>query len=161
TGTPEIAISSVPGRGVIFDQSGASSGQRTVRDRAVEEILATYPAWAQPRSTVDSLGAGGGLSGARLWRFDSLRGPMVLRAWPPDGPGRDHLKGVHAWLFKLAELAFVPVPIRGEAGGSLLETENCCWEVTPWMPGAADNSQPPERAHLDAAFEGLAAVHRN
>jgi homoserine kinase type II len=86
---------------------------------------------------------------------------MVLRAWPADGPSPEHLKRVHAWLFKLAELAFVPVPIRGEAGESLLEAESCCWEVTPWMPGAADNLQPPERAHLDAAFEGLAAVHRN
>jgi len=130
-----------------------------VSGRAFDEILARYPSWVQPRSPLESLGGAGGLSGARLWRYGSEHGLLVLRAWPADGPGRTHLEQVHDWLFKLADLEFIPVPIRDQAGRSLQDHEGRLWEIAPWFAGTADVAHPPGAVRLRASFAGLAAVH--
>ncbi|MFI5460844.1 MAG: phosphotransferase enzyme family protein [Isosphaerales bacterium] len=127
--------------------------------RAFDEILARYPSWVQPRSLLESLGGAGGQSGARLWRYGSEHGLLVLRAWPADGPGRKHLEQVHDWLFKLAELGFIPVPIRDRAGRSLQDYEGRLWEIAPWLAGTAAVANPPGAVRLCAVFAGLAAVH--
>jgi len=126
---------------------------------AFDEILARYPSWVQPRSPFESLGGAGGQSGARLWRYGSEHGLLVLRAWPADGPGRKHLEQVHDWLFKLAELGFIPVPIRDRAGRSLQDYEGRLWEIAPWLAGTAAVPNPPGSGRLRASFAGLAALH--
>jgi homoserine kinase type II len=60
----------------------------------------------------------------------------------------------------MAELGFIPVPVRDRAGRSLQEYAGRLWELSPWLAGAADSSHPPAPAHLAAAFRGLAAVHQ-
>lgn len=80
-------------------------------------------------------------------------------AWPPDGPGPEHLKRVHHWLFLTQDIGFTPVPVRDLAGLSLQEFEDAHWEITPWLNGQADVSCPPTLVHLRAAFAGLAAFH--
>ncbi len=125
-----------------------------------DELFARYEARFQPGSPLESLGGGGGLSGARLWRFQAAHGRLLLRAWPPDGPGRDHVEQVHHWLTVAAELGFVPNPIRDRAGQSVQEWNGRLWEITPWLVGAADSSRPPDVGHLRVAFAGLAAFHQ-
>jgi Ser/Thr protein kinase RdoA (MazF antagonist) len=106
------------------------------------------------------LGGAGGLSGARLWRFPSQVGPLVLRAWPVPGPERGQLEWLHHWLGLAAELTFVPVPIRDRVGQTLQEHDGHFWEVSPWMPGAPDLSEPPPAQRIEAAFTALAAFHQ-
>jgi Ser/Thr protein kinase RdoA (MazF antagonist) len=122
-------------------------------------LLARYPREAQPASAIEPLGALGGLSGAELWRFRSPRGLLVLRAWPPHGPGRDHIAQVHLWLAQTASLGFVPAPLADRAGRTIVEYDGRLWELAPWMEGAPDRAQPPGAARLEAAFAGLAAFH--
>jgi Ser/Thr protein kinase RdoA (MazF antagonist) len=110
-------------------------------------------------SALESLGGRGGLSGARLWRFQAGHGQLVLRAWPAHGPGRAHLERVHHWLFAAADLEFVPVPFCDRTGRSLQDWQGSYWEVGPWLPGVADLSCPPQREHLRIAFTGMAAFH--
>ncbi len=124
------------------------------------EILFRYPASVQPVSPPRHLGSAGGLSGARLWRFDSAQGPLVLRGWPMDGSGRAHIETVHRWLFMTTELGFVPVPILDQTGRTLQEYDGRLWEITPWLAGTADLSRPPAPAHLRHGFAGLAAFHQ-
>jgi homoserine kinase type II len=83
-----------------------------------------------------------------------------LRAWPTDGPARDQLERVHGWLFKLADLGFIPVPIRDRAGQSLQDLENRLWEIAPWLSGSPDSAHPPDPVHFRKSFEGLAALHQ-
>ena len=65
-----------------------------LNDQALCELLARFPARFQPLSPLESLGGGGGLSGARLWRFRAEHGALLLRAWPSHGPGtRSHRTG--------------------------------------------------------------------
>jgi Ser/Thr protein kinase RdoA (MazF antagonist) len=127
---------------------------------ALSHLLALYPAPARALAPPTPLGNAGGGSGARLWRFDSGHGPLVARAYPPDGPGPAVLARIHGWIARLADLDFIPVPLATLDGPTLVVLDASCWEVAPWKPGAADASQPPARARLWAAMGGLAAVHQ-
>ncbi len=119
-----------------------------------------YPAQARPLVPPVPLGNAGGLSGARLWRFESGAGPMVARAWPPDGPGPDALRTIHGWLARLTDLDFIPAPVATLDGRTLIDLDGRSWEVAPWRPGSADRSRPPPPARLAIAFSALAAVHQ-
>jgi Ser/Thr protein kinase RdoA (MazF antagonist) len=125
----------------------------------VTTVLARYPSGAQPMSAVESLGNAGGLSGARLWRYQSGHGLLVLRACPPHGPGREHIARVHEWLRKGSALEFLPLPLAGSAGCTIQEAAGCLWQLEPWMPGEPDRSAP-SAAHVRAAFAGMAALHQ-
>jgi Ser/Thr protein kinase RdoA (MazF antagonist) len=57
-------------------------------------------------------------------------------------------------------LSFIPVPLQSVDGHSLLEAEGTFWELSPWMPGAADRSRAPGSARIAAAFGALATFHR-
>ena len=131
-----------------------------MNEQRLIELLARYPAPFQPRGPLQSLAGGGGLSGARLWRFRAGDFDLVLRSWPPHGPGRPHVDQVHRWLFMAADLSFIPVPLRDRQGESVQEWGETLWEVAPWMAGEADLARPPLADHLRVAFAGLAAFHQ-
>lgn len=125
-----------------------------------QAILAEYPAAFRPTGPLEPLGNAGGLSGARLWRFTSGRGALVLRAWPPEGRGREAMELVHEWLEHAVRLEFVPQPFRALDGRSLLERGGRFWELAEWKPGAAEHAQPPSAERLRAGLRGLAAFHQ-
>ena len=131
-----------------------------VNQQGFDDLLSGYQAEYRPLSPPVSLGGGGGLSGAALWRFHSRWGELLLRAWPQHGPGRTHIERVHRWLSMTAELEFVPVPIRDRAGRSYQERDGVFWEVTPWLAGEPDRATPPSVEHLHRAFAALAAFHQ-
>jgi Ser/Thr protein kinase RdoA (MazF antagonist) len=135
-------------------------GIATVSFPSLSEIISRYPFGAQPLSPPEPLGGAGGLSGARLWRYPSAQGPLVLRAWPPYGPGRDHIERIHRWLFMTTDLGFTPVPILDNNCRSIQAYDGRLWELTPWLAGSADLGQPPAPARLQHAFAGLAALHQ-
>jgi Ser/Thr protein kinase RdoA (MazF antagonist) len=125
----------------------------------LNELLARFPLHLQPNSELESLGGAGGYSGARLWRYRAAVGQLVLRSWPADGPGRAHLERIHRWLSLTADTGLTPVPFRGNNQRSLQDFQGRFWELTPWLPGAADTARPPSLEHRQAAFRGLAALH--
>ena len=129
-------------------------------DRGIGDLLARYPRRVQPLDEPEALGGAGGLSGARLWRYRSEQGPLVLRAWPPHGPGRAHLEQVHRWLLLAGDLGFIPAPIADRSGRTLQEHDGRFWELTPWMPGAAEAARPPAPDRVRSAFAALAAFHQ-
>jgi hypothetical protein len=131
-----------------------------VKDHPFDDLFTRYEARFHPLSPLVFMGGGGGLSGAKLWRFRAAYGELLLRAWPPHGPGREHIEQVHRWLTSTAELEFVPVPIRDRASQSLQTWNETLWEITPWLAGAVDSSRPPCFEHLRLAFTGLAAFHQ-
>lgn len=122
-------------------------------------VLDRYPAACRPTSPPEPLGNAGGLSGAKLWRFSTGRGPLVARAWPVDGPDLEALGRIHGWLLEAGDLGFVPVPIPTLDGRTAVTVGGRIWEVAPWMPGAADLGRPPAPARVRSAFAGLAAFH--
>ena len=125
----------------------------------LNELLARYPAHLQPVSEVEPLGGAGGYSGSQFWRFRAAGGQLVLRSWPPAWPGRSQLDQIHRWLFLTAATGLTPVPFRDSSGCSVQEFQGRLWELTPWLPGAADTARPPAPRRVAAAFSGLAHLH--
>jgi homoserine kinase type II len=123
-------------------------------------LVARYSATARPCREPEPLGNAGGFSGARLWRYESARGRLVARAWPPDGPGRTALEEIHRWLGKTAVLGFVPVPIAALDGLTVHEQGGRLWEVSPWLEGTPVAHRPPSRPQLRSGLAALAAFHR-
>ena len=107
-------------------------------------ILDRYPAIARPTSTPVALGNAGGLSGARLWRFESARGPIVARLWPEEGPSPSALRVIHGWLAATSDLGFVPIPLPTIDGRSFVESGGRIWELAPWMPGKPCLANEPD-----------------
>ena len=128
-------------------------------DRRIVAILARYPTPFRPIGELEPLGGAGGLSGSRLWRYRSARGMLVLRLWPPHGPGPEHLEQIHQWLRCAEGLGFIPAPIADEAGRTLQQFDGECWELAPWMPGAPEASRPPSPSRIQSAMAALAAFH--
>jgi Ser/Thr protein kinase RdoA (MazF antagonist) len=123
-------------------------------------ILSRYPSRFAPTSPIQAIGGGGGLSGAALWRFRSAAGTMLLRARPAGGPGREHIETVHGWLRAGSDLGFLALPVVSLEGRTITESGGRLWQLELWMPGAPDLDEPPALERIDAAFSGLASLHR-
>ena len=126
----------------------------------LSHVLSRYPSRFQPTSTIESLGGAGGLSGARLWRYDSAAGRLALRAWPIGGTRRDGVERIHGWLRAASDLGFLALPVVARDGHTVTEQGGVLWHLEPWMPGVPDLADPPSSARVDAAFSGLASLHR-
>jgi homoserine kinase type II len=122
-------------------------------------LLDRYPKTCRPIGPLEPLGNAGGFSGASLWRFDSPTGPLLLRRWPGDGPDRRRIEQIHGWLNQAADLGFLPVPIATLAGPTVVSEAGRLWELAPWLEGTPDLDRPPELAHLQKMWAGLATFH--
>jgi hypothetical protein len=86
---------------------------------AVRAVLRAF-AVTRPGDPVIPLGNCGGFSGARLWRVETVAGPLCLRAWPPHDPTPERLAWIHT-LLRLARdagLTFVPAALPARGGRS-------------------------------------------
>jgi Ser/Thr protein kinase RdoA (MazF antagonist) len=126
----------------------------------VRYILNQYPADCQPTS-IEPLGAAGGMSGAVFWRIYAPRGELALRRWPTEHPTPERLRFIHAVVqhAKARGIAFVPVPIGARDGQSFVEQAGHLWELAPWMPGAPNYERSPSGPRLRAAMTALAQIH--
>jgi Ser/Thr protein kinase RdoA (MazF antagonist) len=126
----------------------------------IDHVLAVYPPDWWPRH-VESLGSAGGFSGARFWRLETPRGLLCLRRWPAEHPSRERLSVIHAVLDHVHTRGFtkIPVPIRTLADESCCAIDGHLWELTDWLPGAADYLANPKPAKLEAAMSALARWH--
>lgn len=125
----------------------------------------------------------GGFSGAEFWKIP-VAGPatasqeprlllessssstpepvgwLCLRRWPAVSPDESRLQQIHAFLDALAaENLPVPTPLRTRTGATFVREGRTLWELTAWMPGAADFHANPNDDRLRAAMESLARVH--
>ncbi len=128
-------------------------------DALIRKLLAVYPSSWQPRSGLESLGNAGGLSGTRLWRFESGCGRLAIRAWPEVGPSPERLRQIHHWLSLAGPLGFVPLPLPALDGRTFQSLAGRLWQVEPWMSGASA-ARGPREAQVRAALSGLASFHQ-
>lgn len=105
--------------------------------------------------------AGGGFSGAHVWRGDDESGKpiLALKAWPADMPAA-RLARIHARMKQASHLAFVPAVLRTHDLDSVVVEAGRAWDLTRWMPGAADFRANPTPARLANACAALAQLHR-
>lgn len=125
---------------------------------APARLLERYGRELQPVGPLRSIGGAGGLSGSRLWRYASVSGERLIRAWP-EGPSVGRIETIHGWLREAADLAFVPQPFPARDGRTVQQLQGTCWEVAPWLSGTADANRPPGSDRVRAAFRALAEFH--
>jgi Ser/Thr protein kinase RdoA (MazF antagonist) len=107
------------------------------------------------------LGNAGGFSGAVFWRIESREGAHCLRAWPPELTDLRRLQWIHQvqdhWL--KAGCTVIPRLLHTHTGDSWVAWNGRFWELSTWMPGAADYWSKPWPAKLTAALGALAQIH--
>ncbi|HEV2973348.1 MAG TPA: phosphotransferase [Pirellulales bacterium] len=128
---------------------------------ALSPVLAAYSSDCEPRR-IENLGSAGGFSGARFWRLEAPRGFLCLRRWPAERPSARRLEFVHAVLDYVHRHGFflLPLPIRTLSGKTTCSHFGHLWELTPWLPGAADYLPERKPEKLAAALTALARWHR-
>ena len=124
-------------------------------------VLKAYPSIYQPRH-VEHIGSAGGFSGAMFWRWQTELGELCLKRWPAEHPSAERLEFIHSVLRHVVKQGFgcVPLPLDTTSGNSYVAWGGHLWELTPWLPGIADDGQSPSEARLCAAMEMLARFHR-
>ena len=126
---------------------------------AARQVLTHY-ALADAVTTLTSLGAAGGFSGALLWHCATANQEACLRGWPLGGVNAGRLTWIHSELARIAvHCPGIPVPLKTVRGSTWVEWDGRLWEITPWLPGAADFARNPSVARLAAACTRLAAFH--
>lgn len=122
-------------------------------------LMERYALAYRPVGRLEPLGNAGGLSGARLWRYQAPRGEFVLRLWPESETDEARLGRRFEWMEALDALPFVSRPVVALDGRALQSFLGRWWHVEPWMPGACEAGRPPSEARVRAGLEGLARVH--
>jgi hypothetical protein len=104
---------------------------------------------------------GGGFSGAVVWRGDDPDGHPVLalKAWPRETTA-EHLSRVHRQMARAAHLPFVPLVIPTRENVTTVFEAGRVWDLSRWMPGAADFHSRPTAARVANACAALAQLHR-
>jgi homoserine kinase type II len=125
-----------------------------------QPVLAAYPDDCRPNA-IEPLDASGGLSGARLWRLATPRGPLLLRRWPQEHPPRERLEFIQAVLWHVQQEGFtrVPLPLETRENRGYVEHAGHFWELAPWLPGRSDYREAPSRARVSNALRALAEFH--
>lgn len=129
-------------------------------ENTVRGVLGAYPEDCQPRR-LESLGGGGGFSGASFWRITAPAGRLCLRRWPPEHPTPQRLQYIHAVLRHVQQqgVAGLPCPLETRQGRSFVDCQHHLWELVPWLEGEADRGRVSGPARLVAAMQALARFH--
>jgi Ser/Thr protein kinase RdoA (MazF antagonist) len=103
-----------------------------------------------------------GFSGAIVVRVNGPVGEFCLRGWPPDELPERRIRGLHRLLQHIHQqgVGCVSVPVRSEMGDTLVRRRGRCWQLEPWLPGAADFWSNPSESRLRSAARCLAEWHR-
>src|SRR5581483_1778660 len=130
-------------------------------DRDVQAVLSHYALAGGAVRRVEAVVNAGGWSGSRLWRVvDEADGQYCLRRWPKEHPTPERLRLIHAVLGLVSfEMPIVAFPFRTATGSTVVECSGERWELTHWLPGAADYHARPTCERLRAAMRALARFH--
>ena len=126
----------------------------------ITAVLRHYPAIA-PVERIQPLDMARGWSGSAIWRVTAAGEEYCLRRWP-GSQTPDRLRLIYQVLTHAGArgIEFVPVPLTTTHGDLFVWAQGNFWELTPWMPGAADYRANPSPVRLAAAMEALAKFHR-
>src|SRR5262245_19528022 len=127
----------------------------------VPAVLLNYALAGGAVRHIQPLANAGGWSGSKIWQIsDSAGNEWCLRRWPTAHPTVDRLRQIHAILeLVVSQLPVVACPLRTGRGSTFIEHVGHLWELSHWLPGAADYHARPSRERLRAAMRVLARFH--
>ncbi len=127
----------------------------------IQRLLRLYPDDCLPHDC-EPLSPADSFSGAALWRLQTPRGLLCLRRWPAEHPTPKRLEFVQAVLWHVDQEGFqqIPLPLETRHHHGFVRHAGHLWELTPWLPGAADYRAHPSPTRLANAMRVLAAFHQ-
>lgn len=133
--------------------------------QSVFQVLAAYrklPGLQRPDAGQCLEVASQGFSGARLWRIEAGESTYALRRWPAEHPSRTRLSFIHQVLATVQAAGRPPIaaPLPTDDDDTWVERDGVFWELTRWIPGAADYGRAPHDQKLRSALAGLAEFHQ-
>jgi len=126
------------------------------------DVLVAVVRRFRPAAAVSEIAAahGSGLSDATVWRVDTTEGPLRLKAYPGKGAAAAACFARQSLLAELANrLPLVAAPLPTAEGKFTFATQECCWELTRWLPGEPlpTGKLPPQT--IRDAMRALARFH--
>ena len=114
-----------------------------------------------PIQSINFLGSAGGFSGAQLWKLATSQGEFCLRRWPLSHPNEQRLNWIHRVLVHVdrSGCPVVAAPLANQAGETVTRVHQELWEISRWMPGAADFLQHPSDQRIASMMRVLALFH--
>ena len=107
--------------------------------------------------------AGGGFSGAGVWKVETAAGAVALRLWPAAPPPRARLAGLHGLLAHVARRdpgVPVAVPVATSSGETLVRVGGRLAQLEPWRPGGPLGVDPAVGGPSRRRAGALARFHR-
>jgi Ser/Thr protein kinase RdoA (MazF antagonist) len=83
---------------------------------------------------------------------------LCLRAWP-EQVSHVRLRFIHGEMTRAQGLEFVPKVHSTGSASTCVEHAGRVWDLTTWMPGAADFESNPSTVRLEQACTALARLH--
>lgn len=125
----------------------------------VHHLISRYD--LPPLQRLDSLGAAGGFSGARIWKLAAGNEEYCVRRWPRSHPDQDRLRWIHRVLLQAHQngCPYIAAPVVDRAGGTFAEIDGRLWEISPWKPGQADFVYATNERRLANMAQALARFH--
>ena len=118
--------------------------------------------FAIPRnSSILSLGAAGGFSGAQIWQVETIEETYCLRRWPKEHPTVEHLCWIHQVLTHCATNGApqVELPLKSTEGDTWVKHDGHLWQLSQWIEGSSNFSDDPNDERLSNAIQCLAKFH--
>ena len=128
-------------------------------DPNAQRVISRYD--LPPVRRIDFLGTAGGFSGAQLWKLTTGQGEFCIRRWPLSHPDEERLNWIHRVLVQVHRngCPIVAAPVVSRAGETVTRVHKELWEISRWMPGAADFLQYPNDQRLANMMRALARFH--
>jgi Ser/Thr protein kinase RdoA (MazF antagonist) len=129
-------------------------------DLEAREVLRRYTPLG-PVTALIPQGSGGGFSGARIWRVETIANCYCLKLWPAGPTTPSRLGAIHDLMNQAvaAGLTFVPCVVRTVDGLTWVPHAGRLWDLCSWMPGQADFCDRPSPLRLASAGTALAQLH--
>lgn len=127
----------------------------------VEQILENWPSAGRTVrvAPVERRPGSLGFSGAAVWKVETPTESLALRQWQGRMPYA-LLRQIHEFQKLIsATLDFVPRLALTHDGAAIFSADGRLWELSTWMPGAADYMPQRRPEKLRAAMQALAAIH--
>ena len=128
-------------------------------DHRLMRVVAEYPAALQPTKQFQPLGNAGGLSGSRLFCFESSCGMVVLRSWPSQMTA-SRLEKVHEWVVLAGnEIGCIATPFFTRDKSTFIPLDQNLFSLEPWKSGVSIQGQPSTK-QIRESVEALGRFHK-
>lgn len=126
----------------------------------LSRVIVNLPLELKPLKTPSPFQTTNGWSGAYFWRWESVRGPLILKIWPEDGPTAHEHQARHHHLLSIRNFTpQIALPLADIHQNTLHPWTMSRWaELMPWIDGTPVLDSPTT-TQLNEVVHALGRLH--